>query len=161
MKEQLSGQYCVCLFVDGLDEFQGDSLEHRQLAEAFVRWSKQPHVQCLLSSRPYPEFNQIFPEETRLHLHQLNKQDIHIFSFRMFERDTNFEQVCPFHASLIYRVVQSSEGVFLWAVLVVRILLSSAAYETKDMLFRKVNALPKKLEKLYQCLLDSLETVDR
>lgn len=159
--EQLDDQYCICLFVDGLDEFQGDPFEHRQLAESFSRWSARPNVKCLLSSRPYPEFHKPFPEETRLHLHRLNERDIYLFSLHMFERDSNIEPIRFFYKRLVYKVVQDSEGVFLWAVLVVRILLGSASYDSENILFQKMRSLPKELEKVYQTLLKSLEPLDR
>lgn len=159
--EQLDDRYCICLFVDGLDEFEGDPLEHRQLAESFSKWSARPNVKCLLSSRPYPEFHQTFPEETRLHLHRLNERDIHTFSLHMFERDSKISRMRLFYKSLVYIVVQDSEGVFLWAFLVVRILLGSAGYESEMILLQTLSSLPKELEKLYQTLLESLDSFQR
>lgn len=161
MAEQLDNQYYICLFVDGLDEYQGDSLEHRRLAQSFLTWSQRPNVKCLLSSRPYPEFHKVFAEDTRLHLHRLNVQDIYTFSLHMFERDNNIEQIRLFYKRLVYDVTIDSEGVFLWAVLVVRMLLGSAGYDSEEILFQKLRSLPRELGKLYQALLESLEPLDR
>ncbi|ROV92880.1 hypothetical protein VSDG_06370 [Cytospora chrysosperma] len=159
--EQLDDRYCICLFVDGLDEFEGDPLEHRQLAESFSKWSARPNVKCLLSSRPHPEFHQTFPEETRLHLHRLNERDIYTFSLHMFERDSKIGRMRSFYKRLVYKVVQNSEGVFLWAFLVVRILLGSAGFESERILGQTLSSLPKELGKLYQTLLESLDSFQR
>ncbi|KAE8440325.1 hypothetical protein EG329_008774 [Mollisiaceae sp. DMI_Dod_QoI] len=55
-----------------------------------------------------------------------------------------------------------SEGVFLWAYLVVRILLTSIGrHNSEASLYKKLEVLPKDLSLLYEWLLGSLEISDR
>jgi hypothetical protein len=62
------------------------------------------------------------------------------------------------YLDLINRVVQMAEGVFLWARLVVRSLLSSLArHDPPRALQDKLNAVPKDLNALYDRLLNSVD----
>ncbi|ROV98495.1 hypothetical protein VPNG_08559 [Cytospora leucostoma] len=161
LSHQLDDQYRICLMIDGLDEFCGESYDHRQLAESVTRWSGRSNVKCLLSSRPYPEFIETFPEDTRLYLHKINQYDICRFSSHMFQTDRHFYRVRPFLKEIVFEVVERSEGVFLWAVLVVRVLLGAAVWESKDTIFDKLKQLPSQLEELYEKLLGTLSKFDR
>ncbi|KUI64368.1 hypothetical protein VM1G_11179 [Cytospora mali] len=128
INHQLDDNYCLCVTIDGLDEFEGDSCDYWDLAEYLAKWSKKPNIKCLVSSRPYREFINTFPEDTRLRLHDVNKADIYTFASQKLRSDRHFHRVRAFYKDLVRKIVRLSEGVFLWAVLVVRVLLSSAAY---------------------------------
>jgi hypothetical protein len=54
--KKLDVKYRLCLFIDGLDEFQGDSVDHWQLAESLLTWSSKENIKLCVSYRPYNEF---------------------------------------------------------------------------------------------------------
>ncbi|KAJ6441409.1 kinase-related protein [Purpureocillium lavendulum] len=162
VNEKLEVNYSFCFFIDGLDEYRGDSVDHWELAGSLLQWSGGSNVKCCVSSRPHNEFLDTFSEGSRIHLHKLNKQDIYTFSCMMFEKDRNFKEVETCYQRLVARIVESSWGVFLWARLVVRILLSAVGRrDPETVLFRQLEALPKDLSLLYTRMLGVLEPVER
>lgn len=61
-----------CLFVDGLDEYEGDSLEHFDLARRLKAWAASEDVNIVCSARPHTEFLDTFTNPSRIiHLHEL------------------------------------------------------------------------------------------
>ncbi|KAI9767609.1 MAG: hypothetical protein M1839_004466 [Geoglossum umbratile] len=153
-----------CFFVDGLDEYHGDSVDHVRLAESLQLWASRDDVKICTSSRPYIEFLETFSDlpDQRIRLHELTRHDIYLFSRQMIERDRNFKHVEDTYLWLVDRVVEMSEGVFLWARLVVRSLLAGILrHDTVDVLEKKLEVIPRDINGLYDQLLDSLEPDDR
>jgi hypothetical protein len=62
-----------CLFVDGLDEYDGDPFD---IIDLFMRISKSPYVKLCLSSRPLYDFVKAFRAFPTLRLQDLNFNDI-------------------------------------------------------------------------------------
>lgn len=162
LNDKRLNKYRFCFFVDGLDEFQGDSVDHWELAESILKWCQGNNVKCCVSSRPYTEFIATFREERRLYLHDLNKLDIYTFARHMFENDRNFKRIAHSYDRLVRRIVDMSEGVFLWARLVVRALITSIGrFDSEATLYKKLEVLPTDLETLYDRLLEGLDPLDR
>ena len=153
-----------CFFVDGLDEYHGDSVDHVRLAQSLQLWASRDDVKICASSRPYIEYLETFSDspDRRIHLHELTRHDIYLFSRQMIEKDLNFEQIKDTYLRLVDRVVEMSEGVFLWARLVVRSLLAGILrHDTALALEKKLEVVPRDINELYDQLLDSLEPDDR
>jgi hypothetical protein len=162
MASEMDDKYRFCFFIDGLDEYRGDSVDHWELAESIGNWCSRESVKCCVSSRPYTEFLATFDERNRLYLHELNKFDIYTFSSHTFQNDRNFKRISKSYDSLVSEVVKRAEGVFLWARLVVRVLLTSIGrFDSEATLFKKLEILPKDLEALYDNLLSGLDSFDR
>lgn len=156
--------YRFCFFIDGLDEHEGDVLAHRELAHRLREWTAGDGIKICASSRPYDEFRIAFadPKNLTIHLHKLTRQDIYTFSRQAFERDQNFARVRDFYLDLATRISYMAEGVFLWASLVVRLLLTGMAQkDSRKVLEEKLEDMPEKIADLYQRLLGTLEGVDR
>jgi hypothetical protein len=155
-------KYRFCFFIDGLDEFQGNSVDHWELGESILKWCRGNNVKCCVSSRPYTEFIATFREERRLYLHDLNKLDIYTSSRHMFENDRNFKRISHSYDRLVRRIVEMSEGVFLWARLAVRALITSIGrFHSEATLYKKLEVLPTDLETLYDRLLEGLDPLDK
>ena len=152
-----------CFFIDGLDEYHGQSLDHVRLAKRLQHWARDEDVKICASSRPYLEYENIAnPANQTMHLHDLTRGDIYRFSRQMIENDDSFERIENSYLSLVHRVVEMSEGVFLWARLVVCSLLAGMQrHDTHETLLKKLKVLPRDLGELYSQLLDSLELDDR
>jgi hypothetical protein len=149
--------------IDGLDEYNGDSIDQRGLAESLQKWAINDGIKICVSSRPHLEFMDTFSDtpSLRIRLHDLTKHDIYVFSRQMFEADRNFDRIGKY-LQLVDRVVSMSEGVFLWARLAVRsLLVSIGRYDTDKDLEEKFNAIPKDLDELYDKLLSLLDPIDR
>jgi hypothetical protein len=71
--QQASNDSRFCLFVDGLDEYDGDPFD---IISLFISISKLPNVKLCLSSRPIYEFVKMFRSYQTLRLQDLNFNDI-------------------------------------------------------------------------------------
>jgi hypothetical protein len=75
----------VCFFIDGLDEYQGHSTEHVQLAKSLRRWAGNEDVKICATSRPHVEFDSLASSPDQIfHLHELTKHDIYLFCRQVF-----------------------------------------------------------------------------
>jgi len=80
----------------------------------------------------------------------------------MLENDENFEQIKDAYLRLVDKVIEMSEGVFLWARLAIRSLLAGMLrHDTVQALEKKLEVIPRDINDLYDRLLDSLEHDDR
>lgn len=110
----------ICLFVDGLDEYDPQD-EHASFAKDLLALSSRGNLKICVSSRPWPAFEAVFTKvKNRLLLEQLTYQDLKTFSV---EALTEVLGVCSLDQQEIdmlgTRVAKSAHGVFLWARLVV------------------------------------------
>ncbi|KAL7625562.1 hypothetical protein AAE478_004782 [Parahypoxylon ruwenzoriense] len=149
-----------CFFIDGLDEFKNDAthdLSHEDLADILTSWAKNGDVKLLVSSRPYDEFMSAFSSELRIKLHELTRLDITRFGRQMFEKHKSFNYVRDLYEDLVDKVVAGSEGVFLWARLAIRIVLSAIPTIRDAKTLRKLlDEVPPDIDDLYRNLLDSI-----
>lgn len=154
----------ICFFIDGLDEYEGDSVEHWKLAENLQNWTKSKDIKVCVSSRLHTEFLYTFSDDprVRINLHKLTRDDINRFACAMFRKDKNFDRVQDKYLNLVKDIVDAAEGVFLWARLVVHSLLSGIGNRDSDLaLQEKLNAIPKGLDELFDKLLGAIEPADR
>lgn len=156
LAESSSGLGKICLFIDGLDEFEGD---HRDIITFLHDLTSAESIKAVISSRPIPEcvaaFSGVYP---RLQLHELTRRDIvtyvtdviggHAYMQRLIARQ-------PLEAGLIMEeLVEKSSGVFLWVILACRSLLSG--FDRTDRiaeLRRLVDELPPELEDMFRHML--------
>lgn len=152
-----------CYFVDGLDEYHGHSLEHVRLAKSLQRWARSSDVKICASSRPYIEYENLSPSSAQMiQLHQLTRHDIHLYCRQMIEKDDNFEQIKDSYLNLVARIVIRSQGVFLWARLVINsLLVGMLRHDNLETLKKKLSVIPGDLNQLYDQLLNSLDKDDR
>ncbi|KAI9154954.1 P-loop containing nucleoside triphosphate hydrolase [Paramyrothecium foliicola] len=141
----------TCLFVDGLDEFEGEDLE---IAEFFKGLSELPNVKCLISSRPHQAFIDAFHDKPSLRLQDFTYADIAHYVEDRLRSHTNWIQLAeqaPGPAEALQtELVSSAQGVFLWVKLVVTSIIRGLG--NKDAisdLQRRLQETPKELTGLY------------
>ncbi|OGM47253.1 hypothetical protein ABOM_003926 [Aspergillus bombycis] len=155
----------VCLFIDGLDEYEGSDREISRFVTELAdskfgdsRW----HKLCL-SSRSHPAFEEAFKNCPHLKLQELTYNDIyryvyaHLGSHSRYEQILRTEHVARFQ-TLVSSVVEQACGVFLWVQLAVWSLLDGLdQYDWIDELERRVQALPPELEQFYDRMLRMID----
>ncbi|KAF6787568.1 hypothetical protein CSOJ01_15221 [Colletotrichum sojae] len=155
-----------CFFIDGLDEYNAHSHDQRVFARRLRDWAKSENVKICVTSRPEVQFMDTFMN-TRIHLHELTDCDIYmsdIYRSAMdaFEQDESFPRLSKFYLEFVNDIVRSAEGVFLWARLVVQILLAEAAlHSSYERLRQKLHSTPAQLDELYASIFSSLPRDDR
>ncbi|KAF5020176.1 hypothetical protein F66182_7816 [Fusarium sp. NRRL 66182] len=108
----------IALMIDGLDEYDASQGDQIALANMLKDAAAKPHLKVLVSSRP--EF--AFENCMGLKLDQLTEVDRKIYVTDSFTDNARFDRLeaSPEEkTALITLVVEKSEGIFLWARIVV------------------------------------------
>ncbi|KAK4185218.1 hypothetical protein QBC35DRAFT_465781 [Podospora australis] len=159
MEHFRSTNICLFLMVDGLDEFNADESEMGVLVSTLRDLSKSPLVKLVLSSRPWPVFEERFAGCPRLRLHDLTRPDISLFVNDKLSQYPRFDTLQSTNLdsanALIEEIIDTSSGVFLWVSLVVNsLLLGLTNYDTIDDLRQRFRELPPDLERLFRHMWD-------
>jgi len=154
-----SDNFKLCLFIDGLDEFNGD---HEELIDLFKQAIGLPNVKICVSSRPWVVFEDAFVHRPSLMLEHMTYPDILDYVSARFSENSGFitlqKREPPFASSLIENIAKKSCGVFLWVTLVVKSLLSGLSnFDRISDLQRRLDELPSDLEDFYGKILDSID----
>ena len=141
----------LCIFVDGLDEFDGLDAD---MAKLFNSTADMPNIKVCASSRPHVVFENAFLDRPALRLQDLTHGDIQAYIEDRLVQDPSMQDLRarePLEtAELVQEIVAAADGVFLWVYLVVEGLLRGLGNcdEISD-LKRKLRLLPKDLKQLY------------
>lgn len=146
-------------FLDGLDEFVGDTKELMTLVHHI---SSFPNFKICVSSRFLTEFQYSFNDKPQLILHDLLYRDILHYVRQTFLRHSGFSisiwNNLPNAVKLIEDISVKSSGVFFWAVLVTYLLLEGLGdVETLPALQLRLESIPNSLAGLYRNILTTLE----
>ncbi|KAI1735239.1 hypothetical protein F4680DRAFT_435889 [Xylaria scruposa] len=145
-------QFNLALFIDGLDEFDGD---HKSLL-AFVRLfhSKAGRKVCV-SSRPWNVFQDAFMTSPSLRLENLTEDDIRLYVQSNLSSNPGFREykgALPEQSDdLVETIITKAQGVFLWVSVVVLYILEGLSEGDRwEELYDIINLLPDDLSQLYQ-----------
>jgi hypothetical protein len=153
----------LCLFIDGLDEYDGD---HEELGEFFKGIASSPHFKICLSSRPLVVFEDLFKRCPSLRLQDLTCMDIQRF---VNDRLRSSEVYCDLAMKdpnsalvLVNEIVQKADGVFLWVKIVVGSLLNG--FRNRDTILdleKRLRLFPRELEPLYDHIFSLIDPIYR
>lgn len=150
----------LCLFVDGLDEFDGD---HEAIIHFFKGLAEGDHgseIKLCLSSRPWPVFERAFEYAVpNLKLQSSNFQDMMRYTIDKLSASENvrsamIEDMGPAR-QLVQTTVELASGVFLWVRLAVGELIrrfNSPEAKISDM-SDYLATLPTELDSLFEVLI--------
>jgi hypothetical protein len=146
----------VCLFVDGLDEYENSSEgSHSDIISFFERLTASGSFKACLSSRPWLVFEDSFRSCPTLQLQHLTRPDIVLYindKLAGHKRMTELRIRDPQESdALIQEIVSKASGVFLWVKLVVKSLIDG--FTNRDRipdLQKRLLLLPPDLEDLYR-----------
>lgn len=159
MVKLASHQLKFCFFIDGLDEYDGDADEIAQYLKALSTCS--PYTKFCLSSRPWPEFQDIFLKDPTLRLQGLTRNDISRFVNDKLNNNDNRRYLIAEDfqggSSLVHEIGAKADGVWLWVVLVVKSLIQGlrSGDRLRDLRNRPAS-LPSDIEDLYAHMLQSI-----
>lgn len=147
-----------CIFIDGLDEFDG---EHQDIISIVQQLVSIDNVKICLSSRPLVSFEDVYGPCPQLRLQDLTAGDIKLYVFENLAKSKRFQDFSgqqPVRVEdLVQKVVDMSSGVFLWVILVVRSLQQGLANRDQlSDLETRLRQLPPELEDLFQLMLSSI-----
>ncbi|RYN71864.1 hypothetical protein AA0117_g8992 [Alternaria alternata] len=141
----------LAVFIDGIDEFEGN---HRDMA-LLLRSLASPNVKLIVSSRPLNACLDAFAGCPTLRLQELTRADMK--TFVQGELSSKPSMAClmqryPIRApQLTIELLDKAEGVFLWVKLVVRLLADGLEDgDNLEELHARLMLLPSDLRDLYK-----------
>ena len=151
----------LCLFVDGLDEYDG---EHEEMANMFKEVTASTNLKACLSSRPWVVFQDCFSCCPSLRLQDLTRSDIEYFTSSKLYNSDLFKRLAEKESTiahaLVFEIVEKADGVFLWVRIVVMSLLRGLrSRDGISDLQRRLLLLPRDLESLYEHMMELIDTV--
>ena len=152
----------ICLFIDGLDEYEGNDTARSRIIGLFSQISELENVKVCVSSRPWLIFKDAFDLRPSLLLEELTREDIKAYVEAELDNGRRFKkfrqrnpEVCN---DLTLEIVTKAQGVFLWIFLVVRELLQGIQNEDSVYdLQRRLKAIPADLEEYFERMISTLE----
>ncbi|KAE9371246.1 hypothetical protein N431DRAFT_558808 [Stipitochalara longipes BDJ] len=156
---QIQDQIRICLFIDGLDEYESDEdRAYEDIILFFTNLANSPKIKICLSSRPWLVFEDAFRLSSSLKLQDLTSSDITRYvndKINAHERMRELRLIHPESANeLTVEIVTKASGVFLWVKLAVNSLLDG--FTNRDRisdLQRRLHELPADLEGFYKHIL--------
>ena len=154
----------ICAFIDGLDELDD---RYDAVIETIRSISDQSHVKICLSSRPLLAFEKAYAGMPSLSLQDFTYDSILAYA-RVQLLDLIQQRISKSRSDkvrverLLQRIVDSAEGVFLWAVLAVRE-VRDGLQEIADLdeLALAIEGLPAGVENLYLQMLSRIKPIYR
>ena len=153
-----------CIFIDGLDEYDGDHAEIVELVQGLVQ---SDDIKICLSSRPWNVFTRAFGggSHPTFRLEELTWSDIQSYVHDTLGSNKLFRQLMAGKDSarcgkLQVEIVRRAQGVFLWVFLVVRSLVQGLTNADRILdLERRLQSLPTDLETYFRHMLDTIEEI--
>ncbi|KAE9379537.1 hypothetical protein N431DRAFT_327470 [Stipitochalara longipes BDJ] len=147
------------IFVDGLDELEGDP---ERLVILLKNVSEHPNVKVCLSSRPWVVFEEHFDGHPGLRLQDLTYDDIRLYVRDQLQENSKMKRLAESHhlqaAELSHNIVKKANGVFLWVKLVVWSLLAGLRNQDDFAeLQKRLDLLPSDLDFLYRHMLQRID----
>lgn len=149
----------VCLFIDGLDEYECDlDGSYVEIISLFTGLAESANIKICISSRPWLVFEDAFRPSPSLKLQDLTFNDISGYIDDKINGHERMRELRQLHAesadNLTLEIVTKASGVFLWVKLAVNSLLDG--FTNRDHisdLQRRLRELPADLESFYKHIL--------
>lgn len=162
-----SAKMKICLFVDGMDEFEGDHADIIDLFKSLATGPGAANVKMCLSSRPWAVFQDAFEFAVpNLKLQELTHGDMQQYVSENLQHSSQvhdiLQQDAVKGAKFLQSVIERADGVFLWVRLAVdKILERFVAGEGLEGLDTLLQTLPSDLDELFAKLLFEDQTADQ
>ncbi|EKG14354.1 hypothetical protein MPH_08476 [Macrophomina phaseolina MS6] len=159
LTEEGSLDISVCIFVDGLDEYNGNPSD---VINILNELASKPGFKLCVSSRPWPVFQKEFGHLiAKLRMEDLTRNDIEQYVEGRLNGDRHFQSICRTKedaSNMVFKITWLAEGVFLWVKYVVNLLLRDTANEpTYSDLIKRITNYPRDLDTLYERMLNMIE----
>ncbi|CZR63072.1 uncharacterized protein PAC_12969 [Phialocephala subalpina] len=160
-QDQVSTKFCF--LVDGLDEFEGDTLDLCAFFQEASRLNPENAKFCL-SSRPWVQFQSNFEGCATLRLQDLTCDDIKLYVKEKFGQNAAFRKLelqdPDLVSTLTDEIVDKAEGVFLWVRVVVgQLLIGVSNRDSISQLWKCLRSFPGDLHPLYTTMLSQIDPI--
>lgn len=148
--EQAARNRKICIFLDGLDEYEGDTDDLFRLIDSIT---SVHNVKACVSSRPEVQLERRLIQHPYTRMEVFNRQDIEKYVVARFN---------PYgdHQHFATNIVDEAQGVFLWAALVTRaIILGIENGDDNSILELRLKHTPVEMAALIKHMANSVDLV--
>ncbi|KAI1178971.1 hypothetical protein F4777DRAFT_42061 [Nemania sp. FL0916] len=147
-----------CVFIDGLDEYDGD---HLVMTQKLVQLSQSSNLKICLSSRPWNVFEGAFGQSllSKLYIHEWTQGDILAFAKSRLTTHPQWNKSISQKEGdlLVSKITTRAEGVFLWVFLVTKLLREGLTnHDSIDDLNSILDKMPSDLGQFFMLMLNSV-----
>ncbi|KAM7189338.1 hypothetical protein V8F33_010117, partial [Rhypophila sp. PSN 637] len=169
LRESSTSGWRYCIFIDGADEFQDQSMDKWKFANEIRRWTTDyPGTVkvCVSSREERPWIDESFcPDQGRIKIHQYTKRDIkrpvedriadhHNFQEPEFGREEK--------EGFIMSIVNKAESVFLWVRHVLDLVVEQLdGNQDIETLNHVLNTLPLEMERMIGAILSRIQKINK
>ena len=145
----------ICLFVDALDEHDGNHRELISTLKHFAHSTRNPffRLRLCLAGRPENVFSDAFQSYPGFAIHEHTTQDIRLYAEERIQKEMGSkltDKGVDELKSLVQNIIERAKGVFLWVRLVVNELIDGlCAGDDIEELRHSLSTIPTELEELY------------
>lgn len=165
LQEMLLGKFNeqsrnILLFVDGIDEYEGDKLVLLQFLQSLdaVKRESSLLVKIFLASRPEPLVHQVLKDNPGLRMEDHNFKGIESYASTVIQSLAPSSSDVNWLTRASRSITNRSEGVFLWAAFAIKELVKSFVEgEDLEALEAALEALPSGLGHLYDQIFDRMD----
>ncbi|KAF5262706.1 hypothetical protein FOXYS1_6562 [Fusarium oxysporum] len=149
----------ICLFIDGLDEFDGDHVQIINFFKDLTSRYDGKSLKLCLSSRPWDVFEKAFETSVpNTKLQDLSYDDMYRYATDTLKANDQIRRLMKQNSEstrlLVTTVVEQANGVFLWVRLAVERMLVTFQKNSKfEVLETTLKELPTDLDHLFEKLL--------
>ena len=146
----------ICLFVDALDEHDGNHRELVLMLRSMAQLTENPafRVRLALAGRPENVFKTAFQGCPGFSIHEYTTDDIRCYAEDRIQADMPREPSIEYEEglrNLVANIVRKAQGVFLWVRLVVgEIIEGICEGDTMEELMSLLSTIPTELGELYK-----------
>ena len=150
----------LCLFIDGLDEFEGDHIDYCRALQGLC---KSRDIKICAASRPWNVFEDFLGQEAskKLYMHELTRNDIRLYAETRLQEHPRWKILnisSDAAEGLIEEITRRSAGVFLWVYLVIKQLRGGLTeYDSFSDLRRRLENIPLELGIFFKQILESVD----
>ena len=147
----------VCIFVDGLDEYEGNLLIVIQFLKSSAS-SQDPWIKLCVSSRPEPIPFQLLQDLPNLSMSEHNASGIRSYCLQTLQDIDSTVRDDSDISQLSRLIAKRAEGVFLWARFALDELIRGyCESEDMDELMERLERIPQNIEEIYDRMLARLD----
>lgn len=156
----------LCIFIDGLDEYEGDMLEllsylkglHQTVSTRYQSEARLRVFKLCLACRADPVISMSLSACPRLRLQDHNLDGINKYISLTLQQGLSQASDASSLLSLTGRLAQRAEGVFLWASFAIRDLMEGYAYgDSLQELSMRLEKIPNDLQNIYARIFHKLK----
>ncbi|KAK0671548.1 hypothetical protein QBC41DRAFT_54841 [Cercophora samala] len=157
--QEILDRFKICLFIDGLDEFEEPTQSLWAFCTELGNWAKCDNVKLCVSSREETPILEALSFAHRITLQTLTAVDVEKLIRSRLDRNDLFQRFTDVEKSRVRElIVANAAGVFLWVVLLLKLIEEELAQQVASFwtLDRLIKTTPLDLDEFFKRIFQTI-----